>query len=419
MIHDIAQLTSRRTFLKASGITLALPWLESLGGALHAADAATEPRRLLLVCLPLGIYRDSIIPAEAGPNFTAPAYLTHLEPFRSKYSILSGLDHPGVSGGHGAQPRIFTGVPSAESNRISLDQHVAATLGQYTRFDCLPLSAGAGDFSWTASGSMVPAYDKMADVYSMMFLATDPRKRKEIQTRLDNGQSILDFLDGQAASLKPRLSSTDQAKLEEYFDTVRNTEKRLAKSESWLDRPKPEVKAKPPVDPTSKDAISESIRNAFDMAFLGLKTDSTRVITVGYFRQGNVDIPGVENAYHALSHHGKDPGSIAQLNRIEDFFFQEFASLLDRLEKTREGDATLLDRTTIIVTSNLGNGSNHSNKDLPVLLAGGRFEHGSHHAFEPSTVPLSNLYVSVLNQLGLPDTSFGTSTGPLQGLNLA
>lgn len=126
-------LATRRSFLYGAGVTLSLPWLESLGGIAHAAEAGKEPRRLLLICLPLGIYRDSLIPKQSGADYELPEYLAPLADLRDRFTIVSGLEHPGVSGGHAAQPRIFTGVPSAERNRRSLDQYVAATLGQHTR----------------------------------------------------------------------------------------------------------------------------------------------------------------------------------------------------------------------------------------------------------------------------------------------
>jgi hypothetical protein len=129
-------------------------------------------------------------------------------------------------------------------------------------------------------------------------------------------------------------------------------------------------------------------------------------------------VPGVNVGYHNLSQHGQDEGNIAQLKRVERAFFDELKTLLTNLKNTKEGEASLLDRTTILVTSNLGSGNSHSNKDLPVLLAGGRFQHGQHLAFAPGTVPLSNLYVSALHQLSFEDKSFGTSTGTLKGLEL-
>ncbi len=410
--------TTRRHFLKGAGVTLTLPWLESMGGTLHAAEAGSEPRRLLLVCVPLGIYKGAFQPEGEGRDYKISEYLQIIEEFRNDFTIISGLDHPGVTGGHSAESRIFTGQPSSEKNVRSLDQYLASHIGQHTRFDSLPLSSGRNIFSWTDGGTMVPAESKMANVYAKLFMEDNAANKEKILREIGYGKSIMDLVLDQATSLKPRLSKADQAKLEEYFESVRDTERRLVKSESWVHRSKPQVKVKAPEDPTDRAEIVSQLRNVCDMVYLAFKTDSTRIATFGYFQQNNVNIDGVSNGYHPLSHHGKDPGNIAQLKIIEKEFFKEFKNLLTDLKNAKEGDSNLLERTTIVVTSNLGNGSNHSNKDLPVLLAGGRFEHGQHLVFEPGTVPLSNLYLSVLNQFGLPDTSFGTSTGPLKGLNL-
>lgn len=411
-------LSTRRNFLRGVGITLSLPWLESLGGILHAADAEKEPRRLLLVCLPLGIFRDALQPKQVGRDYQPPEYLSAVADLRDQFTVISGLDHPGVGGGHAAQPRIFTGQPSAERNRRSLDQHVAARLGQYTRYDTLTLSAGANDFSWTDSGSMVPAEKSVADAYAKLFAEEGATNQAKVLREIGRGKSILDFVLDEAKDLKPRLSKRDGEKLEEYFESVRATEKRLVKSEEWMHTPKPKVGEKAPA-PTAPDELVTNMRNVCDLTYLAFKTDSTRVITFGYFRQDTVAVPGVTVGYHNLSHHGQDEGNIAQLKRVERAFFEELKTLLTNLKNAKEGNSTLLDRTTIVITSNLGNGSSHSNKELPVLLAGGRFRHGQHLAIPPGTVPLSNLYLSVLHQLGLDDKSFGTSTGTLKGLDLA
>lgn len=410
--------TTRRNFLKAAGATLALPWLDSFEGFAHAAQAKTPPQRLLMICLPLGIYRNAIIPADAGAGFQSPEYLSLLEKFRDRYTVISGLDHPGVNGGHSSEPRIFTGVPSHQKNARSLDQYVASKVGQQTRFDSLVLSAGRNEFSWTDSGTKIPSEAKMARVYVKLFGQEDKASTEKVLREIGHGKSIMDLVQRQAKALRPSLSPADQDKLEEYFESVRETERRLVKSERWVHTPKPKVDMPMPEDPTDRAEIITQIRNVCDMTHLAFQTDSTRVVTFGYFQQNSVNIPGVKNAYHALSHHGKDPNNIAQLKRIESEFFKELSRLLTNLQNTKEGDATLLDRTTIVVTSNLGNGSNHSTKDLPVLLLGGRYNHGQHLAFEPSTVPLCNLYVSVLNHLGLADPSFGTSTGTLEGLEI-
>ncbi len=396
---------------------MGLPWLESLGGIAHAAEVGKEPRRLLLVCLPLGIYREAFVPKKSGSDYELTDYLAPLKDLRDHFTVISGLEHLGVGGGHAAQARIFTGIPSAERNRRSLDQHVAATLGRRTRFDTLTLSAGANDFSWTDSGSMAPPEKNAIDAFTKLFVEEGSANKEKVLREIGRGKSILDHVFDEAREMQNRLSKRDQEKLEEYFESVRATEKRLVKSEEWMHSPKPKIDARSPKS-FAPDEIISNLRTVCDLSHLAIKTDSTRVITFGYFRQDTVAVPGVNIGYHNLSHHGQEGGNIAQLKRIESAFFAELKTLLTNLKETREGDATLLDRTTILVTSNLGNGSSHSNKDLPVLLAGGRFQHGEHLAFEPSTVPLSNLFVSVLHQLGLEDQSFGTSTGPLKGLGI-
>jgi hypothetical protein len=406
---------SRRCFLRGVSVALSLPWLESLGGVVHAAEAGKEPRRLLLICLPLGIYRDSFIPKQSGAGYELPEYLASLADIRNSFTIVSGLDHPGVSGGHAAQPRIFTGVPSAERNRRSLDQYVAATLGQHTRFDSLALSAGANDFGWTDGGSMVPAEKSIGDAFARLFAEEGAANKARVLGEIGRGKSILDHVLDEARDLETRLSQRDREKLGEYFETIRATEKRLVKSEEWIHQPKPQVNSKPPVN-FAPDEIITNLRGVCDLTYLAFRTDSTRVITFGYFRQDTVAVPGVNVGYHNLSHHGQDEGNIVQLKRVERAFFDELKTLLTNLRNTKEGDATLLDRTTILITSNLGSGNSHSNKDLPVLLAGGRFKHGQHLAFEPGSMPLCNLYVSVLHQLGFEDKSFGTATGALKGL---
>ena len=167
--------------------------------------------------MPLGIFRDALIPKEAGPGYEATEYLSALQDFRDQFTVISGLDHPGVGGGHASQPRIFTGLPSAERNRRSLDQHVAAALGQHTRFDTLTLSAGANDFSWTDRGSMVPAEKDVADAFAKLFAEEGETNKTKVLREIGRGKSILDFVLDEASDLRPRLSKRDQDKLEEYF----------------------------------------------------------------------------------------------------------------------------------------------------------------------------------------------------------
>ena len=178
--------TTRRNFLKATGATLALPWLDSIHGFAHAAHAKAPPQRLLMICLPLGIYREALIPEEAGAKYKTTEYLSVIDDFHDRYTVISGLDHPGVNGGHSAEPRIFTGIPSHQKNVRSLDQYLASQIGQETRFDSLVLSAGRNEFSWTESGTIVPSEPKMSRVYAKLFGQEDkagPKKCSKRSTR--------------------------------------------------------------------------------------------------------------------------------------------------------------------------------------------------------------------------------------------
>jgi hypothetical protein len=410
---------NRRTLLKSGGVAITLPWLEAMGTSAWAAERETgsEPRRIVLINLGLGLYSPAFYPQQAGKEFQASEYLKILDDFRDDFTVISGLSHPGVVGGHATESRIFNGTPSIRKMGISLDQYAAKFLGEFTRFDTLPLSMRNASFSWSADGSPVPAESSMSTVFKRLFADEGASGKAAARRAADRSRSILDLINGQARRLSPRISSTDRAKMDEFSTSVREVERRLAKSELWLDTPKPSVDAEPPVDPASRAEFITRMKNIFDIAYLSLKTDSTRIITFDIFEQNSVNIEGVNNAYHGLSHHGKDSSNISQLKLIETEIIEQIQNFLSRLKQTQENDTTLLDRTTVLLTSNLGNASNHSNRSLPVLLAGGRFKHGQHLVFDPPDItPLCNVFVSMLQQLGIETDSFGTSTGTLLGL---
>ncbi len=412
---------NRRTTLKTAGAAVALPWLEAMRpSALGARPAGQrEPLRMVLINLNLGLYAPALFPQQVGRDFVASEYLKVIDEFRNDYTIISGLSHPAVVGGHSTEARIFNGTPSSQKMGVSLDQFAAKHVGEFTRFDTLPIGMGNSSLSWSADGSPVPAESRMSAVFQRLFADEGASSRMAAKKSLDRSGSILDLINGQAKRLSPRISQADRDKLDEFFTSIREVERRVAKSESWLDTPKPTVSAKPPVDPASRSEFIARMKNLFDIAYLSLKTDSTRVITFNIFEQNSVTVDGVNNGYHNLSHHGKDPQNISQLKLIETEIIEQLQRFLSRLKQTQEDDSTLLQRTAVLVTSNLGNASNHSNKNLPALLAGGRFQHGQHLVFDPpDTTPLCNLFVSMLQQLQIETDSFGTSTGTLSGLAL-
>jgi hypothetical protein len=251
-----------------------------------------------------------------------------------------------------------------------------------------------------------------------MFLAGRADEVQAQVRRLQDNRSILDDVRDQASALRSDLSSDDRDKLDEYLTSVRQLEQRLVTDEAWSKKPKPKVDANPPKDIPNKADLIGRTRLLFDLTHLALQTDSTRLITI--MLAGSTyapPIPGVTLGHHDLSHHGKDPGKLKQLKIVELETMKTVHDLLAKLKQTQEAGASLLDRTTVFLGSNLGNGSSHSVKNLPVLLAGGGFRHGQHLPFHPQDPPpLCNLYVSMLQRLDIEVDKFGSSAGTLTGL---
>jgi hypothetical protein len=236
--------------------------------------------------------------------------------------------------------------------------------------------------------------------------------------RLSDGRSILDTVSDRAKRMQATVGQRDREKLDEYFSSVRELEARMANAQEWAKQPKPKVDAKQPQNNMNSADLIGKTRLMFDMIHLALQTDSTRLITMLMLGTSQVPpIRGVSLGHHDLSHHGKDPSKIEQLKTIELEKMNTVRDFLTKLQQTQEQGESLLDRTMVYFSSNLGDASTHSAKNLPVLLAGGGFKHGQHLAFEPSNPPpLSNLYVSMLQQLGIESEQFGSSTGTLTGL---
>lgn len=418
----------RRTFLRASGISLALPWLEGISaepGSKPRGAAAQVPRRMVCICAPLGFLPENFIPANAGRDYPLSPYLEILRDFRDDFTVVSGLMHAGMSSGlgHQASASFLTGVPGAGRpgfrNAISLDQYAAEQLGPQTRFPSLVLSSeGSGGLSWTRTGALIPADNSPSKVFARLFLESS-----EVETqlrRLEEGRSILDDVREQARSLGARLGHEDRDKLDEYLTSVRELEQRLADDERWARTPKPKVEAEPPTDIANAADLVGRTRLLFDLTHLALRTDSTRLVTI--MLPGNTMTPpieGVSLGHHDLSHHGKDPGKLSQLRIVEAEMMKTLRDLLAKLRASAEQDGNLLDRTSVYLGSNLGDASSHSTKNLPVLLAGGGFVHGQHLSFDADNPPpLCNLYVNLLQRLGIETAEFGTATGTLSGLEM-
>ena len=422
----------RRSFIRATGVSLALPWLNAFAddttGASGASSDRQPPRRMICICAPLGLHPDNFFPTQSGKHYELSPYLDILKDYRDEFTVISGLAHAGMgsSFAHQASASFLTGAPGAGRpgfrNTISLDQFAADHIGTRTRFPSLALSGeGSGGLSWTRSGALIAADNSPSRVFARLFLEGKAEDVREQIRRLEDGRSILDDVSDQANSLRSDLGSEDRDKLDEYLSSVRALEQRMVIDESWAKKPKPKVNVEPPKDiPNAADLIGRT-RLLFDLSHLAIQTDSTRLITIMLAGSSFAPpIKGVSLGHHDLSHHGKDPGKLEQLKIVELETMKTVRDLLSKLRQSQEGGSSLLDRTTVFLGSNLGDGSSHSTKNLPVLVAGGGFQHGQHLAFDAnSPPPLCNLYVNMLQGLGIEADKFGTSTGTLTGLELS
>ncbi|MEK0447544.1 MAG: hypothetical protein RLZZ399_2865, partial [Verrucomicrobiota bacterium] len=381
----------RRTFLKATGATLALPFLEALAPRkARSSEPAEPPRRMVCIMTNTGLIPDFFFPKEAGRNYETPRYLQHLAAHRHQMTIVGGVSHPDNSGGHMVEKSFLTGArfPSSPTfkNSISLDQVAAESLGHLTRFPFLALGVNGkhdGLLSVTRDGIFIPPEFSPSRVYHRLFTA-DTQEQSERQLReIRKRGSLLDFVRHRARSLENALGSSDRSRLDQYFTSIRELEQRLQQAENWQQREKPQTEAPVPSDIADTSRDKERAGLMYDMAKLALESDSTRIITL-YLNplETTLSLPGVRERTHSLTHHGNEPDKLEQLAKVEEAGIQNLAHFLTGLSSVSEGGQTLLDRTMVLFGSNMASGNSHSNTNLPILLAGGAFKHGQHLRFD-------------------------------------
>lgn len=408
----VSKKLPRRTMLRAGATALALPCLNVM------AAPAQSPKRFVAICASLGFHLPNLIPSEVGHNYRLTPYLELIKHHRKKFTLFSGICHPQQQGNNGHASEL-TWLTSAQrpglagfKNTISIDQVIANQIGHETRFPYMALSTSGRSMSWNATGVEIPGERSAENLFKKMFMAGTAKEKANEMKQLQRGKSILDTVLRESKKLDGRLGYHDRQKLDEYTSSIRALEIRLAQSQNWVNRPKPETDHPPLKDVRDRLMAIEHQELMFDAIALALESDSTRTITFQISGMNAVPIlDGVSTDWHNLSHHGKDPEKIRELSLIEKAEFKVFNKFLNKLDSVREGSGTLLDHTSVLYGSNLGNASAHDWHNLGLVVAGGGFKHAGHLAGDAkNNTPFANLLVSLAQNTGLKLDSFGSST---------
>lgn len=438
---------SRRNVLRAAGVSVGLPAFASL--SVHEASADEDKRKpegtkakRRMVCIGnmLGFYPDAFWPKQsAEPDSSSTTQVSQglvehhqmrfgessqsLAEIEEQLTIISGLDH-GLKGGHFAIHAFLSGVRQVDAHtmpmaNITLDQFAAQSVSGQTRFPTLTIGSETGihggcQLSWTRSGTRVPPIPGPQQLFETLFVGTDPKKKQAAAERIGLKNSILDLVHWNANDLKKRLNQQDRHKLDEYLTSVRDVEERLALRRNWIDVPKPEA----PFDSPKNRNLVEDLPLLYDLIVLALQTDSTRIATLEIGGDFNPNDLGIKGGYHALSHHGQRQENINKLVAIERYQVEQFTRFVNKLASTHDEYGPLLDQTSVLFGSGMGNANSHTNSNLPLVVAGGGGKNGRLLAFDERArdrPPLTNFFVSMLQDFGVETDAFATSTGTLRG----
>ncbi len=448
---------TRRAVLKGLGTAVALPWLESLAGAAPAAAAASgPPRRLAFLYVPNGVVMGDWTPKAAGPLGELPAILKPLEAVKGHLNVISGLacDKARANGdGPGDHARAMSAFLTGRQPRkthgadirvgMSADQHVAAAVGDATRFPSLELGIERGlnagncdsgyscaysaNLSWRSESTPNAKETDPKQVFERLFGGggdakdvAEARAKRELFNK-----SILDFVNEDAKGLDKTLGLGDRKKLDEYLSSVREVEQRIEKARQGAGKPvaKPNMAAPAARDGTYwRENVAEHMRLMGDLLVLAFQTDLTRVATFPLANDGSnrpYKMLEVSEGHHELSHHGSDPKKLEKIKKINTFHVEQLAYVLGRMKAVKEANgSTLLDNAMVVYGSGIGDGNRHNHDDLPILVAGkggGSLQAGRHIVFpKRDDTPLTNLYLALFERMGAAAKSFGDSTGVLK-----
>jgi len=432
----------RRSVLRGMGASLALPALDAMTPAYAAPEA--PPLRLGFAYVPNGVTLAEWTPAGEGREFELGRILKPLEPWRERIVVLSGLaqrngnalgdgpgDHARAGGAYltGVHPRKTAGADI--HNGVSVDQLAAQAIGDRTRLASLELGceesrtvgncdsgyscAYTNSISWRSATTPMPPETNPRMAFERLFGADEvPLDAEARARRLADRRSVLDVVLGRARSLSRELGPSDRRKLDEYLGGVREIERQIERAEA-----DPRQVEAPFAKPAGMPAeFADYVRLMLDLQVAAFAADLTRLVTFMVGREGSLQAYpeiGVPDSHHPLTHHRGQPDLVERVTKINTFHVELFAHLLERLAATREGDGTLLDHVAIVYGSGLSDGDRHTHEDLPVLVAGGANGKiaGGRHVVYPADTPMTNLFLTLLDQMGVSVPSLGDSTGRL------
>jgi hypothetical protein len=433
----------RRTVLRGTGAVIALPLLEAMGSSAKAVESAAAARkRLQVIYTPNGMVMNDFFPKETGAGYTMSPILKPLEAYRDRFAVVSGLDHvqaEALGDGAGDHARccgtFLTGVHVKKtdgagiSNGVSMDQIVAKQFAEITQIPSLELGlespslvgscdsgyscAYTNTLSWSGEASPMPITTNPREVFERLFGENDLADAKSRLLELKRQASILDLVAQDAKRLSVSLGADDRKKVDEYMTSIRDLERGIQKLEQRGAVAMPTY-ARPAGIP---DNFQEYARMMIDLQILAMQADLTRVGTFMIGREGsNNSYPeiNVADAHHPISHHGNDPEKLAKLSKINTLHMEQVAYYLKRMSETKEGEASLLDSTIFLAGAGLADPNEHNHRNLPLIVGGGAIK-GNRH-FNAKDVPMTNLMLSMMDELNVKVEKLGDSTGPLSGL---
>jgi hypothetical protein len=430
----------RRQILRTAGVSIALPFLPSAGLAREEQNSTGKhgidkpKKRMVCIGNLLGFHPEAFWPDAAAEksttglneyqDFELNKTTNALKSVRDKVTMIGGLDH-GISGGHFSIHSFLSGVRQMDAKslpdaNVTIDQYAADHVAGLTRFPTLTIGSEGGihggcQLSWTRTGTRVPPIPGPEQLFKLLFAEVSQKDKMTVIDRFKLQGSILDMVKSDADRYQRKLNQQDRDKLDEYLTSVRDVEKRIGLRRSWIDIPKPKA---PFAAPKNRNMV-EDLPLLYDLIALALQSDSTRIATLEIGGDFNPRDLGVNGDYHALSHHGQLEDRIKALITLETYQIEQYVRFIEKLSSLEDRGQPLLEQTMVLFGSGMGNANSHTNSNLPVLLAGGGFKHGRLLAFDRQSKqrpPLSNLFVSMLQQFGMETEQFASSTGTLRGL---